>query len=340
MGLLRWLTGKDLPPDEPPPVSALAASDDGETVAAMLTTGRVVAWRVAERRVLVDRAGASPGLAMSGDGRLLVSGDGDVVDLTTGEVVEAGPFHAHPVFLGDELLRVGWGRMRLGRPGGPSRLDPDQETPDPSANLEALVTRDHVALIDPAWDRPWVMERSTGAWVKVRAGLGTVQGATWAGSHLITIQEGRLRRVDVTEGFDGKPVVTQRHGLQTLGVAADEGRVITVGLDADDRYELALEDGGERLPLPGPAPERPQVMLLPDGVLVETWSGWVRLDGRGGEVSRLDLASGRRRRRPVALRGGRLVLPGERVLVATTPPAVYALSDATCVATLELPPVA
>lgn len=310
MSLADWLFGiLDRNPEPPLPLQIATA---GGRVAAMRANGELWVWDL--RGAFQQRfAAAGSGVALSPDGELVVGGDG----------VVHGPAQSYPApmdgacaFVGGELLRVGWDRLGLGPPSGPPRLTLPHKQGAPSPALRVLPGARSVAIVDPAWEQALILEPTGGALYGYAGGLGAVQGATWLGGRLAILQEGTV----FLEG-DAKPL--RPHALQTLAVAARGDDLVSVGLDAQDRYEL--RDGGTT-PLPGPAPERPWLAVAGEGVAVQTRAGVAAIFG--GRLGLLELPP-RRRRAPPFVAWPILVDPA-RLLVPLWPPAIYRLADMRC----------
>ncbi|MCB9759354.1 MAG: hypothetical protein H6739_05900 [Alphaproteobacteria bacterium] len=333
MGFFSWLFSGRTRLPEPPAIRRMTASADGARLAVITATGRLLVWDTATGEALLDRPAPGPGLALSADGSLVTAGDGCVRRVADGEsVTEPASFHGHAWFLGDDLLRVGADTLTLGPVGQPPRVRLERQGLDLSAEPDLVVGPGGVALVDPAWDDPLVLDPAAGTLTPAAAGQGPTWSAAWRSDTLLMVREGQ-----VYEWRGGAGEKVQPHGLQTLAVAVHAGARWTLGLDARDRYEAvaALPEGERRWSLPGRAPERPWLLSTPDGVVAEAWTGFRCFTGAEEPVA-LELPLGPLKRRPLQGRTGGVDLGSRRVALATWPPTVYRAFTATFISKMSI----
>lgn len=310
MRLLEWLfSGVDRNPEPPLPLRLAVA---GGRVAAMRANGELWLWSRDSGERLSTLISAGGAVALSPDGQAVVGGDGV---LHRAEHSAPAAFEGVCAFVGEELLRVGWDKLTLGSAGA-ARISLPHALGAPSDAMEVLVGPRAVAMVDPAWDKALVLDPASGSLYAYAGGRGPIQAACWLGERLAVVQEGVVF-------VEGQGEERRPHALQTLAVASRAGELVSVGLDARDRYELR---DGALLALPGGAPERPWLGLSGRYTVAQTRAGVAVVADGAVHVLELPL---RRGRRPALLAPPVLVEPS-MVLLGLWPPALYRLSDLTC----------
>ncbi|MCB9794161.1 MAG: hypothetical protein H6741_15710 [Alphaproteobacteria bacterium] len=311
-------------PDEPATLG-VAASADGRRGALLRADGQLHVWDLESGERLLQAPASGPGLALSPTGRFVATGDGVLRDVDQREVLDVPLLHGLPWFVGEELLRVGRGRLWLGRPGEAPRVRLESTGLDPSADTRLVPGPRWWALVDPhLGEGVRLFDPVAGALAQASPGRGPAWSAAWVGERLHVLQEGGI----YTWAQDDAPSSAKRpHGLQTLAVAAEGDALHSVGIDAQGRYEWR-GPGGEQASLPGKPPSRPHLRVRDGAVAAETWSGfWFR--GQGEPVT-LTLPRPRVGPRPASLPAGLCWVSDQRALIGLWPPAVYRLRDATC----------